>query len=719
MPAPLTVADLTRFALPADTVLAPDGQTLAVTVQRLDEDANEKRSAIMLIDLRDPAAEPRPLTDGQHQDRRPVWSPDGRWIAYISDRGGDKQVWISAAAGGEPRQVTHMRFGAGRPLWSPSGHLLLFLAETHEGQAPTKAANEPKPDERAEAQRLRHVTRLQYRWDGDEIAEGRTHLWTIDVTPWLNAASNGMGELLAADPPSTAAPRQVTSGDYDHDYPAWSPDGDQIAFVSDRAERRDANITNDVWVLTLATGDLVRLSDGRCEVSRPAWSPDGRTIVWYAMPYPPGHSVSNVHLHSAACDAQGTWGPARDLLASLDLTVGSPINSDLGSVEISPPTWSADGRGVFATANERGTVPLWWFPVTEGAPYHITAGALQIGAFVVSADGRQIIAITAQPERPPEIARFALDRGAAAITPDVYLTDLNPWLRERTIAQLERFDFFTADNWWLEGWILWPTEGRDAGLSLTSRSLSSADFSPAAEHRGQRWPVILEVHGGPHGFYGPGFNLRHQQFAGAGYAVVMVNPRGSIGYGEVFARICDRDWGGADYHDILAGLEAALARGGLDSARMAITGGSYGGYMTNWMTCHTTRFRAAVTINSVVNLLSCFGTGDIDATYGIPENGGSPWERMSYYIERSPLTYAPAVTTPTRVIGAERDWRCPISQSEEWYTALKFLGRAEVDFIRVPGVSHNITTGSPRQRLAHRQAILDWILRYVPPGPHP
>jgi dipeptidyl aminopeptidase/acylaminoacyl peptidase len=207
-----------------------------------------------------------------------------------------------------------------------------------------------------------------------------------------------------------------------------------------------------------------------------------------------------------------------------------------------------------------------------------------------------------------------------------------------------------------------------------------------------------------------------QLFTGAGYAVVYVNPRGSIGYGEGFARICDRDWGGSDYQDVMVGLDAALARGRLDPERMAVTGTSYGGYMTNWIIGHTDRFKAAVTINSVSNLISIFGTGDIDTTFGLPEYGGTLWERWEYFVERSPITYAPQITTPTRVIGAEHDWRCPIEQSEQLYTAIKLLGRAETDFLRVPGTSHSINTGSPKQRIAQRRAILEWITRFVPVG---
>ncbi len=686
MSIPLTPDDLTRFALPTELVLAPDGHLLAVTVTAQAE--NAKYSLIALIDGRASTIAPRFLSSGHHLDRHPAWSPDGDWLAFTSNRADGNQIWIMPLAGGEPRQVTRLRHDASRPRWSPDGHTLVFQAEVRDESTPLLAGDAQKPESSPEAtERIRQVTRLQYRSDGSDIAEGRTHLWCVDVAGLMRAEMPTAREL--------PTPRQITFGDFDHSAAAWSPDGTRLVFISDRAADRDANITEDVWLLTLATGEIVRLSTGESEVSRPAWSPDGQMIAWYAMPTSTQHSIDNTHIAVVAFGSDGQWSSPRDILAGLDMTVGSALRMDLASFEVNAPTWSPDGRGVYAPVNERGTVPLWWFPAAAGAPYRVTAGALQIGPFAALPEGDRIVAIVNAPEHPPEVASFDLRIDGPSTQPTSYLSDLNPWLAERYRGIPEHFDFFTEDNWWLEGWILWPPN----------------DTASSHEHR---HPVILDIHGGPHGFFGPAYFARHQVFAGAGYAVVFVNPRGSVGYGAHFAQACDRDWGGADYHDLLAGLDAALARGRLDAQRMAVTGVSYGGYMTNWIIGHTRRFKAAVTVNSVANLISCFGTGDIDATFGIPEYGGTPWERMGYYIERSPITHAPAITTPTRIIGAERDWRCPISQSEEFFTALAFLRHAPVDFLRVPGVSHNINTGSPRQRVAWLRAILEWIEQYNP-----
>ncbi len=680
MATPLTPDDLALFALPTEITLAHDGHRLAYTLVTQDLDANKRQSAIWLLDLHALDAAPHRFTAGTRRDRQPVWSPDDAQIAFISDRDNGSQVWMIPVNGGEPRKLTNMRYGASKPCWASSGKTLYFLAEVRDGEDPfLDSGEERRRREQEDADRLRHITRLQYRWDSEGIREGRTHIWAVDVTE---------------DSPT---PRQITGGDYDHADIACSPDDTQIAFVGDRRESRDASRTNEIWVLTLANGAFERLSSGASEVSRPSWSPDGASLAWYDMPSPPEHSVSNVHVCVATRGADGTWSAPRDILAGHDITTGQAINADLGAIRANPPEWAADGQSLYVTACERGTVTLWRVPL-DGTPMRLTQGAHQIGNFAVLPDGRRCVAIAVTADHAPDIAQFSFD-SLPATAPERWLTDANPWLRERSLAVPEHFAYTAPDGWQLEGWIIWPHEAQQP------------------ENTDRRWPVVLQVHGGPHGFYGPCLQTAMQLLAGTGYTVIYVNPRGSIGYGEVFARACDRDWGGGDYQDIMAGLDAALACERLDPERMAVTGTSYGGYMTNWIIGHTDRFKAAVTINSVTNLISIFGTGDIDTTFGLPEYGGTPWERWDYFVERSPITYAPKITTPTRVIGAEHDWRCPIEQSEQLYTALKLLGRAETDFLRVPGTSHSINTGSPKQRIAQRRAILEWIARFVPAGP--
>ena len=677
MTAALTPEDIVHFAAPIGFALAPDGTRLVYALLTVDAESDQRRSALWLLDLRQPGSAPRRLTGGAQRDHSPQWSPDGEWLAFVSDRTGKPQLWVLPTAGGEPSQLTRLRHGAHTPRWSPDGQLLLFLAEVRADADPLlPAAEDPAARERAErheATRLRHITRLQYRWDGDDISEGRQHVWRVA----FDAAAVGRGD-------AAPAPAQVTSGDFDHLDPAWSPDGTRIAFVSDRAEDRDANRTDDLWVQDLAAGTVTRVTNHPSENHLPAWGPDGR-LAWLCAKVVAGISYSNTHVWQAelAGDGWHTW----DALDGHDVLAGLGISSDIAVVPSGSPVWSVDGQALYLTLHTRGVTNLFRLDRAGGGLTALSQGDWQFGPVAPAPDGT-LIALAATPERPVDLARC----NATEAAPPAWLTEVNPWLSERAFAMPEGFTYTTDDGWELEGWVMWPTT-RVAGAPV---------------------PAILQIHGGPHGSYGPGFNAQRQQFAGAGYAVIVVNPRGSVGYGETFARACDRDWGGADYHDIMAGLAAALARGGIDAGRLAVTGVSYGGYMTNWIVGHTDRFRAAVTINSVSNLISSYGTSDVDSVFGVVEQGGTPWDRRDFYLERSPLTYADRVTTPTRVIGAERDWRCPIEQSEQFYVALRAFNRAPTDFLRVPGASHSIRTGTPGQHVAWCRAVLEWIARYNP-----
>jgi dipeptidyl aminopeptidase/acylaminoacyl peptidase len=308
-------------------------------------------------------------------------------------------------------------------------------------------------------------------------------------------------------------------------------------------------------------------------------------------------------------------------------------------------------------------------------------------AFVLAPDARHIYTARCDPTHPWDIWDVAADATRAPRQ----LTQLNAdLLASRALSQPERFEYASFDGRRVEGWLYRPTQAPASGA-----------------------PLALKIHGGPHGAYGQTFFQTVQALVGRGYAVLYVNPRGSTGYGERFAQACDHDWGGGDYRDIMAGVDATLARGRLDAARMSVFGGSYGGYMTNWIIGHTDRFRAAVTINSVTSLMTSFGTGDIDSVWAEGDYGW-PWERADFYRERSPLTYASLMTTPLRIIAAENDYRCPISQSEELYTWLRTFDRAPVDFVRMPGASHGVHA-SPRQHVQALRLEHEWLLRYCPP----
>jgi dipeptidyl aminopeptidase/acylaminoacyl peptidase len=663
---PLTPDDFWSLRYITDMRLSPDGASVAYVLEANDRTANKVRSAIWLLDTRSGVS--RPLTTGLARDSSPRWSPDGRALAFVSNREDETaQVYLLRLDGGEARRLTLTRRGADDPFWSSDGAWVGFTSEERAGERPlldaplSKAEREKQKEE--EADRPRQITRLQYRWDGHGYYEGRGKLFRV----WL---ADGHAE-------------QLTFGDFEDEQASCSPDGCSIAFISDREPERDANMTADIWLLDLETRALRRLTAATHACGRPVWSSDGTRLACVATPRIRDHSAYNVALMVVGVDGAAP----RNLLAGSDLSAEAGVYNDLPSASGFLPAWSADSAWVYLLAQRRGGVDVLRAATAGEAVETVVAGDdAHTEQFALAPDAATLYTLRCDPMRPWDIWAQRPGKSSSARQ----LTRVNAaLLAKRRLSQPERFEYVSFDGWRIEGWLYRP--------------------SPMPESAA---PLALKIHGGPHAAYGQSFYFSVQALVGKGYAVLYVNPRGSVGYGEAFAQACDHDWGGGDYRDIMAGVDAALARGGLDSARMAVFGGSYGGYMTNWIIGHTERFRVAVTINSVTNLLTSFGTGDIDSVWAEGDYGW-PWEREAFYRERSPLTYAARVTTPTRIIAAEHDYRCPISQSEELYTWLKKLGRAPVDFVRMPGASHSLHA-SPRQRIRAWELEQEWIVRYCP-----
>jgi dipeptidyl aminopeptidase/acylaminoacyl peptidase len=631
-------------------------------------------------------------------------SPDGRAVAFVVTTLSEErdeylsQIWLVDTAGGEPRRFTAGPRRDTAPRWSPDGARLAFVSEREEkkkgqlyvmpvaGGEPTRltdlrhgvSALEWSPDgtrlafvsrvggwvepeseeEKRKSRPPRVITTLKYRFNGEGF--------TYDRRPQIFTVAADGGE-----------PRQVTEGDYDHADPTWSPDGRALAFTAARHDERDHDDATDIWLVPAEGGTPRRLTDTRGPAGHPAFSPAGDMVAYLGRASRNAFG-RNIRLFTVAVSG----GAPRCLTEDFDRSCG-PLGV--------PPLWSADGRALTLAAEDQGALGLFRLEVGGGPPRSLVGGERVIGSHSASRDGSVLAFTASDPGAPSALFVCAADGGG-----ERQLTDFNrEWTREVTLARPERFRFERA-GFTVDAWIMKPH-----GLEP-----------------GRRYPLLLNVHGGPHAQYGYPFFDEFQVQAGAGYGVLYANPRGSQGYGEAFTAAVVGDWGGGDAADVQAALDEALRRfDWIDPERLGLLGGSYGGFMTSWIVGHSKRFRAACSERAVNVQTSMFGTSDIGFVFNQVELGGIlPWEDMAKYLERSPLTYAKDITTPLLILHSEDDLRCPIEQAEQLFVALKTL-RREVVFVRFPDENHELTrSGKPRHRLERFRILLEWFAKHLHPG---
>ena len=635
--------------------LSPDRRRVAYVVSRIDGEANAYRSAVWVASL-DGSEEPRQFTSGERGDASPRWSPDGRWLAFVSSRDGEEkkahgELYVLPADGGEPRRLTEGEEGVESIAWSPDSRRIAFARRVRD------EAYEEEDDRRRAPRRF---TRLFYKldsvgWTGDR----RKHLFVVGL--------DGGGE------------RQLTDGDCEDEEPAWSPDGSRIVFSSMRGDRWDAELVEALYELEVdAEGPGPRrLSQPDESATMASFSPDG-TLIAYR--HEPEDGTYPHHGQIAVMRADGS--DRRVLTASLDRQCTPyPL--------IREPVW--DGGRVAFRVEDGGNIHIYTAAADGSDEPELLVGGEQSTGLYDLADG-VLVYTSSTSTRPHEL--FGGNGKRMTSVSDEFVSG-------RELGEAERFKAVSADGTEVDAWLVRPP-----GFDET-----------------RSYPVLLTIHGGPFTQYDTGFFDEVQVYAGAGYCVLYSNPRGGSGYSEEWGRAirgpgsgAGPGWGTVDYEDLMGVVDTALERFPfLDSERLGVLGGSYGGFMTSWIVSHTNRFKAALSERAVNHLVSAFGSSDVFWVFE-RQFGGPMWEHVDEWLRMSPATYAREIETPLLIVHSESDLRCNVEQGEHLFTLLRLLDK-DVEMLRFPAESHELSrSGSPVHRVQRFEAILEWFGRYLSPA---
>jgi len=587
--------------------ISPDGRQIVFSRSFVDKINDQNRSNLWIVDVQGERI--RELTRGNWSDSSPVWSPDGKRIAFLSDRDGTRQLHVMWPDTGEVAQLTHYTGDIGNPVWSPDGRQIAFTSTVEDKDPILPVKLPPRPENAKWARPAVIIDRLNWRRDGvGPVPKAYSHVFVVDAV---------LG----------GTPRQVTSGNYNHGDVAWSRDGRTI-YVSG-IRKPDAEYLrgdSEIYAVRLDTLEVRALTDRLGPDRGPRVSPDGKWIAYT------GYDEQRFTSTLSSLYLMDSEGGNRRLWA------GKLPNSP------SDVTWAPDSSGVYYSMGEKGTVNVYFAPL-DGSPRKVTDGNHVLGGFSLAGNG-QAAATVSTPQSPGCLVTFHVKNPAAMKT----LADVNAdVLAGVRLGEVEELWWTSTDGLRIQGWLMKPV-----------------DFQA-----GRKYPMVLWIHGGPWSMYDVGFNWSFQNFAAEGYGVLWTNPRGSTGYGQDFVNGIQYSYPGKDYDDLMTGVDAALAKGWIDERNLFVCGGSGGGVLTAWIVGHTDRFAGAVSMRPVINWHSFVGTTDGASWYD--QFRKFPWEDPMEYAVRSPLHYVANVKTPTMIMTGEADLRTPIGQSEEFYRALKML----------------------------------------------
>ena len=648
---PLRIDDLFSIRDVDDPQLSPDGRFVAYTVRTLDAKQDTSDRDIYLAPLE--GGEPLRLTSSPKSESTPRFSPDGEWIAFLSSReGGHEQVFLISRRGGEAVKLTDYEADVSDLAWSPDSTRLALVVSDVDPDAPPEADGEDaaKPATKKPSEKPIVLRRLKFMSDGKGyLRELRSHVYVFDVAQKTSF--------------------QLSSGPFDDSQPAWSPDGERIAFVSNRSlPDADRTQDSDVYVVPARAGEIPRaVPTGAGSDRSPAWSPDGQWIAYVAGGDPKDMWYGASHL--ALAHVAG--GSPRPLTATLDRNVLSP-------------RFAPDGRSVLFLLEDGGNQHLARVGLEGGAVERVVAGEREVQAFDVAKDGALVV-LESTPQQPAEIS--AVERGRLR-----RITRVNDaFLKDIRLGTLERFRATSRDGTPVDGFVTLPP-GHVPGSPI---------------------PTILRIHGGPASQYSAAFELEWQMLAGYGYAVVAANPRGSTGYGTAFSRAIFADWGNKDFEDVMAAVDHVVAKGVADPDRLGVGGWSYGGILTDYVISKTGRFKAAVSGASSANQLAGYGTDHY--VYEWERELGLPWKNRELWLRLSSSYYdVEKITTPTLFLCGALDMNVPLLHSEQLYQALRRVGAVPTELVVYPGQWHSIVTPSYQKDRLER--YLAWYDRFLRPG---
>ena len=636
---------------------SPDGKWLAFTVSEWNRKENRRDSHVWLVAAG--GGEPYRLTNGERGETQAQWSPDGKWIAFLANRG-------APPAGAAPAVTPGAGGGGGNQIWiiPVRGGEAEKVTEEEAGVAAFRWSPDARriayvvrdtPQDKAERDKRRKDRFDAIVVDSDFIY---SHLWTIAL--------------------DTKEKKRVTEGAFSAGDPQWSPDGRWIAYTRTKAGAQESAFTDisedrntDIYVAPAAGGAARQLTANPGPDSQPRWSPDGKWIAYASSP-DPSVWAQETDLYVIAADG-GAAAPARNLTGAYNDSVG-------GAAE-----WSPDGSAVYVGGLVGVYGQLLRVPVAGGEPKAVFESPAAYGGVDLSPDG-QSLAFTFEDAKTPTDIWTATGAGRGLKK----LTDFNPQAKSFALGDIEVIRWKGADGLEIEGMLV----------------------KPVGYERGKKYPTILQIHGGPYGRFAYGFEERAQIYAGAGYAVLMPNPRGSTGYGTKFAASNVNDWGGKDFQDLMLGVDEVIKLGVADADRLAVMGGSYGGFMTFWTITQTDRFKAAIGHAGISDWYSFHGQSDIPGLmeYGF---GGTPWTARETYERWSPVRFVDRVKTPIMITHGEQDRRVPIAQAEQYYRALRKRG-VPATFVRYPREGHGIQ--EPNHLIDLLRRHLEWFDKHLKPA---